>query len=476
MVKYKSKSVRTVVIICLFVCVCFVTIVANAYNSVDLIEISILLTCVLMVLYCLTDFENRLILLLFSICIFTFLVAKVMLGYFTGEREWNFELNNTDIIIAINILISTFLSLIVGFGIGKKKRIKISVQGISRLKLFFEDSSYNLVTVKKINFIIWIVSLFFVIVFNVQKMMYALANGYISLYTSYQSSGFASRFQLIFMASLFIGLAVSSSRRMIWAYITSGLLMSVIILIQGSRGSFVSFLLFIFYYMYVNNIKLTKYRGNKQKPIKLIIIGIIAALIILPYMYAYGHTRANQSYEVSATMLDGVKNFFFEQSNSFSVIKYAIIYKGKFPQKYYSLGSIINAITHTAYTGNTVENALKGRRFGNIVTYTISPTAYLNGFGMGSSYVAEVYYDFGYVGVITVNILLGWLLSRHVFLKKNGVLINSMLFFVLYYLFVIPRSPLLYPINNLFSSSVIVTYVFVFGLAYKRKRTSVLTR
>jgi oligosaccharide repeat unit polymerase len=448
------------------------TIAANAYGSVDMIEDSILLSCVMVVIYCLTDFKKRLPLLLFVVCVFTFLVAKVMLGYFTGEKGWDFGLSDKDLVTAINILIYTLLALMVGFAIAEKKRIKIKLGRVSGLKKFFDDNSYNLATLKQVNFIIWLVSLIFTVGFNIQKMLYALANGYISLYTTYQSSGWASQFQLVFTASLFIGLAANPSRRRMWIYLLFGFLVPLITLVQGSRGAFVSYIVFAFYYIYENDIKLINRKNKKRNSgsIKWIILAVVAGFIILPFMYSYGHTRSAQSYTASESAIDGVKNFFFEESESFKLVKYAIRYNGKLPQKYYSLGTFINTVTHTVYASQTAEKALYGHSFGDVITYTVAPNGYLNGFGYGSSYVAEVYYDFEYIGVVIVNMFLGWVLSKCSKLDGNGVLLNSILFFTLYYLFVIPRSPLLYPVNNLFSTSVIATYVCVFALAYKRDR------
>ena len=102
-----------------------------------------------------------------------------------------------------------------------------------------------------------------------------------------------------------------------------------------------------------------------------------------------------------------------------------------------------------------------------------STVMYLGGYGYGSSYLAEVYYDFGYVGIIIINLFLGALFYKYTQWEKNGIFINAIYFFVMYYILLLPRFSLLYPLNNLLSKSVIVTFVFIFFVGRKRMKTNI---
>lgn len=463
------KYVYSLILLSLWGVICIMATMANIDKSVDLIEKSILLTCVLMVLYCFKEIKKRFALFLFSVCVFTFLIAKIMLGYFTGEENWNFGLGTSGVIIGVNTLILTLLSLLVGSLLSEKLKIgaRLSVGRI------FSDDIYNFDTLRKINICIYVCSMLIRLYYSINKAVYSLLNGYLSLYTTYTKGTWEGRVALVFEASLFIGLASNPSRRKMWFYIITGFISPILTLIQGARGELVNYILFVVYYIYTNNVTIIKSRHPKKSYKKYILIGIVAAYFILPFLYNYGHTRSIMADNGSESSgIEGIKNFFYEQSTSFSLIKYAIIYKGKLPQKYYSLGALLNLFSKNKYGGQNVSNALYGRSFGDVISYYVIKSAYLhNGNGLGSSYIAELYYDFDYIGVIIGNLFIGFFLSGCS--NKNiskGSLLKSVGYYMLYMSFALPRSALLKPFLPLLSTSVIATYLLVFALSVKHRK------
>lgn len=471
-----KKMLNTIYII-LFILSSSMAILANVLKSVDLMEKSLLLMCITAIIFCLNGFRQKLILLLFELCIFTFQIAKVMMGYFFNEEGWNFGLFNNELIIGLNILFLALFFLIIGFNLGKSWNKKIKFEGIhNSVESIVSDNNFSILGIQSVTLAVYCISLILSIAMNISKMRYALAYGYISLYTSYTSIKGYSWFQLIYTATLFIGLAAYPSNRRKWFYLITGTFVPLVALIQGSRGGFACYIIFVFYYLYeyddLMQLQLSRMRQKKKFIRWAIIIGF-SAVIILPSLYNYGHTRADQNHMVSLSIFDGIKNFFYEESGSFNLIKYAIIYDGQLPQKLYSLGSIVDLLKGTLYTGQTVESALYGHSFGNVITYMVTPAMYLSGYGYGSSYLAEVYYDFGYIGVIIINLFFGVLFYKYTQWEKNGIFINAIYFFVMYYILLLPRFSLLYPLNNLLSKSVIVTFIFVFFIGRKRVRIDI---
>lgn len=86
-----------------------------------------------------------------------------------------------------------------------------------------------------------------------------------------------------------------------------------------------------------------------------------------------------------------------------------------------------NAITQflidvPKYVPQSLDSALYGNNFAESVSYILSPKRYLNGWGYGSSYVAELYKDFSYFGIIIGNFILGIILGCMNKLFRAGIL------------------------------------------------------
>lgn len=444
---------------------------ANIFQSIETVEWGLLFLCCAVSIFCFDKFYEKIVLFLFLVSVFTFQVVKLLLGFFMNESDWNFGMNNRDTLIVQNIIFLTILCLVLGFTFDSKYKIKIKTQKKPLLTKVV-DEKFNIVKIQNISLIIYLISLTITIIFNFKKAVYALSNGYLSLYTSFSQSAFASRFQLIYTAAFFICMAAYPSKKRMRFYLITGSLLPILSLIQGTRGGFVCYVFFLFFYLYeyedILHLRITNIK-RKKKFYFWCCIGVIATLFIVPFLYSYGHTRSNQEYIVSTSLLDGIKNFLFEQSNSMQLIKYAVIYKGELPQQFYSLGDFADRFMGTVYPSQSVDKAMLSHSFGDAISYRVASIGYLRGVGLGSSYLAEVYYDFGYAGILIVNFCLGIFFHRSMCWEKSGVVKNAVFFFVFYYILLIPRSALVYPINNLLSSSVVVTFIFVFFFSYKRK-------
>lgn len=113
---------------------------------------------------------------------------------------------------------------------------------------------------------------------------------------------------------------------------------------------------------------------------------------------------------------------------SINVIKRYIEYGANLPKgKLYFIGSTLSVLARSpigrilniaVYGGNTVENAMNGFSFAHALSYLVMGKQYLNGNGMGSSYIAEIMYSFGYMGVFIANIFYGVFLRKFLNLKR----------------------------------------------------------
>lgn len=109
-------------------------------------------------------------------------------------------------------------------------------------------------------------------------------------------------------------------------------------------------------------------------------------------------------------------SFFYQQGVSINVLKKEILYSTSLPDNtYYSLSAFSYGIFAklrgiTVYHGNTPDNALHGSSLSHALTYVSDPPLYLNGGGIGSSFIAEAHHDFGLAGVACFSVLIAALL------------------------------------------------------------------
>lgn len=110
-------------------------------------------------------------------------------------------------------------------------------------------------------------------------------------------------------------------------------------------------------------------------------------------------------------------NFVYTQGVSILTIKRTVYYLPLLPaDKYYSLSSFFYGIPGAlmglkTYQGSSVTTAFMGNSLSHAITYTTAPSFYLRGGSLGSSYIAEAYHDFGFVGVLVWSVLIGIVVS-----------------------------------------------------------------
>ena len=154
--------------------------------------------------------------------------------------------------------------------------------------------------------------------------------------------------------------------------------------------------------------------------------------------------------------------------------------------KLYFIGSTLSVLARSpigrflkiaVYGGNTVENALNGFSFAHALSYTVMGNQYLNGNGMGSSYIAEIMYSVWiYWGIISQCILMEWLLKKMFKLEKNKLWSNIIIIIMLSSLFFAPRGSFDAFFADLLSVNVWGTLLFVWFISnviYKNKSSRV---
>ena len=137
-----------------------------------------------------------------------------------------------------------------------------------------------------------------------------------------------------------------------------------------------------------------------------------------------------------------------------------------------SLGNVLLGTTPFANTTNSLELALESNSFAHNISYIAMHKDYLEGHGIGSSYIIEVFTDYGFIGLIIANLLLGMLFVSLVNSMYTGKTLRVILSLVILgNLFFMPRSSFTESFYSLFTMQFwffIAVLFIVSGLLVKR--------
>lgn len=440
------------------------SVISALTTSQPLIVLSMTLTFIGLFMYCFTNLQKHFVLAIMLLCIFTFLASSVIVRYILGQSNYSYGLSSSDFATACSLIIISVIMIFMGYIPDKHISLK------KKRRSILEDESYSIERIQRLAFILFVILSFAELFFSVPRMFYAMSNGYISLYTSYTGSVWITRLSFMASATFFIGLAARPDKKRAKWYAIIGIINPLVVLIQGERGTIVTYVLFMTYYFFTyNNFMSNTDESNNTKTLRLVFIAIISALIVLPALYKYGLSRIGESDNTRG--LIGLARFFDSQGGSFRILGASIKYKGDLPQKWYSFGSIIDRFSNLSVSGQGEQLAMSGHSFADIITYLEEKWSYLSGYGMGSSYIAEIFYDFGIVGVAIVNLLLGRVLKILSRYKDLSVFKRSILFILFQNMMIMPRGAFLRPIDVLLSSSTIIIFIVIFGFSKVRIST-----
>ncbi len=236
----------------------------------------------------------------------------------------------------------------------------------------------------------------------------------------------------------------------------------------GQRSTALLGLLFLFvYFMYRNGLDPSEHWITR----KITIIGTLALPLIAVFVSAYSEWRESGIMTVSS-FNSGIMDFFYDQGVTSNITKRAFMYKERIPDQIYTLeflhsGILARLLNIKVYHGNTVEHAMYGGSFTHSLGYVVLGSSYLAGRGTGSCYIAELYQDFGYLGILLGNILYGFILVKIANREKDsGIFWTSIKFYIITQIIWAVRASFSGFISQLLAPTTIATFIFIFGLAY----------
>lgn len=396
-------------------------------------------------IYLLLDIKNSVMSIAFAITFFTFLMGRQIsdrFGLHAIENPFvSFSFSESENLHAETLVLISLICLWVGSIIFKKK----FVDAKDRVQLNFDKSKY----VRQAAKILFFICLPFALVNYYVLSTSVLSGGYISTYVEGFSSGIPSYVGKIgefAQVAFIVYLAGMPTKRDFNRTLPFYLLYLVFTLGDGRRFAFLSGIILIAVYLYIRNT--VRSGGVVWFGKKTLFAFAIIGPILMVLMIIMAGLRAG--YDATKNPDNPLIRFFYTQGFSINLIKFADYYKSDLPEnRFYSFFSsttffqniLSPIIGFQPYSGHNVRNALEGFSLDHALTYrAYGEDIYLGGAGMGSTYIAEVFHDFGYIGVIAVNLLYSYILRKIDSINGNNIWKTSVLLFVFVSMLFISRA------------------------------------
>lgn len=347
-----------------------------------------------------------------------FLYSRVFLDFlgfvdFGWANKWNYFLFSNEVKFELLFLLCFSFQLIyLGYKLPIKSKIKsIRVLNLPRLELYA--------------IIIFLLSCPGLIYKYFLQFKFVLANGYLSLYNGaiqsvkYPFWTYGSGFLVEMSFAVF--LASMPKKRTYLIYSSIFMLLQVLDVLKGGRSKLFLPLMFVIWFYYKFYAK--SFKVNLPK---LIFYGV--ALILVSQALLMFRDSNNVVFELGS--FSSLFVIFFEQQGvSLLVPGYLIHYKTEFineslPYILYPLNIFDN------FSVQSIEYVRQTLSLGSKLTYFLAPEDYLDGQGIGSSYIAELY-DLGYWGVFIGSMILGVLFNKFdkLILSNRYIVFLSYIFF-----------------------------------------------
>lgn len=231
-------------------------------------------------------------------------------------------------------------------------------------------------------------------------------------------------------------------------------------LLLGQRFPFLLFVLFCVTYFILRKELFSKFASvpsifKKHKLLSVVIVGILSFLLFLAFVFLINAVENKRSLSKSSALnteniinsenskgimssvnntLDVVQNVIHQQGYSINVIKYGKLYQDRIQNdRVFTIGrtvdylrnnQISNKLFDTAddwyHGGNSKEKAQQSGNYQHAISYIVLHNIYLDGRGIGGSFIAENFHDFAYLGIFIFSSILGFLIVL-LFNRNNPV-------------------------------------------------------
>ena len=380
-------------------------------------------------MYFITDLKCYLIQLFFFITMWLFLFSRPMIDYIQTKSFATYNANTYQ--FSFFVIILSMTGLVIGGIIGRNFKLKSKTPTVDVVK----EKKYEVHTkyIRFTSLCVFGASFPFYLARIVERYMYRRTTTYYDYYATFQS-----KFPyIVYLISVFmffsmcVYLATKPKKKHAFIVLALYVMSNGIYLLIGTRNPFILSLLFALIYYCMR-----QFSDNKEvwigKVEKTLIVAAVPVLML--GMGAMNYLRDNA--EVATTGLGALlTDFVYKQGTSFGVLAKGYLYECYLPERSfrnYTFGPLIDYFYRGNIGGmlfgttplpenNSLELALESNSYSHNISYIVMGDDYLQGHGIGSSYIIELFTDYKYLGVFIFSIILGIVLvamMRSAYAKK----------------------------------------------------------
>ena len=458
---------------------CFLTIILIVLSSISYaleyksgLMFTLAATWIIGLLYSVKRIENRIVLLVFYITIFTFLMARLFIDDFASGYDSDYSENAQNVtsyskLAEYFIYYSITLSLafvFFGYTLCSKEKKLTKIDCSVRYNQYRQKVK---IISKKISYALYV----FTIITTLDMVMYIWSNGYISYYLQFKPS-FPHVFYTLdaaFDFAFFIFLACLPEKKEAKTLIILYLLNACIALLSGQRNGFILPVLFIIMYCFLRNSISPNdlWIGKRGKILLIVSFPFLCALMFIVMLIRGNNATGNES--ILVYFID----FFYQLGGSVKVLGYTYDLQASIPDgQNYTFGPLIrwfdgNFVTQLLGMGHIYENAsvemaLQDHSLGSFLTYNIDKYRYLHGGNLASSYIAELWINYGFIGVAIGSFIYGCILGSVLSFVRKNIWKCTIAFIMVYNIIYAPRASYLYFITECMSYSFIVLAIYIY--------------
>ena len=338
----------------------------------------------------------------------------------------------------------------------------IQIRVISRAAAYVALAAFSLQSLEKIVF----------------RQSYSL-QAYYAHYVSHLP-GIVNKMGDCYLIAFFLYLATMPGKREARLPVLCYLAASLLTILYGVRNVAVLNLVFLLIYAVYRN-----RTGEVWLSKKAMALGIAVIPFAIVILQALDYFRRNVGFSLSEIReifsFDLIREFFVSQSVSTEILANAMTYEdilGGQPvpytfgtlYTYIKQNMVVRMITgEAAYTANSVQAALHSGNLGSRLAYHMYPVTYLQGVGMGGSYVADLYVDWSYPGIFMGTLLLCSLLEKIMrCASEEHVYLTALLFVSVRWLVYLPRDSCFSWAMQTFSIMNLLFLLLVWGIVRLR--------
>lgn len=409
-----------------------------------------------MVIYYLQNIKKNSALLLFLLSFFVLMIGREFVFAYSGVTRYYLYGKDIDNKTYIILYIS-LIFLFIGGKLGKSIDFKVK-----KVKLKY-GPSYS----KVIKYVFFITTLS-TVVWNIIKFRAISQIGYVK---SFSQGLNVSGGPLMYLAnfsfmSFCLYLSLMENKENTYRSISFYIVTLVTSLLTGGRATFILGCVVIAIYIFIRH----KNEGGWINK-KFVLVSIVMTPLLIVFLLVFDDIRSKNDIEIKDNAL---VSFFDQQGGSVNNIKRVMYWEDKLSDmKFVSFNSTKSQLTENflvrnifdlkVNNNNSVKKALEGNSLAHRLSYYNYGDLYLQGRGTGSAYLAEVYFDFGIIGVIIANILYGFLLYKISNIKQKGFK-TAILLFISAYIIYAPRDSFDAFISNLLPIYIIAGILFIFAI------------